>query len=137
MEINTHPTEILEVEILDFDHKGMGVAKYVHPAEGTQSEGRGLFIHVPSTLPGDRVQVTVKNAKGRRRVVVDYDKIIQAAPSRIGQWEEGEPRAGGTPLAFMDYQAQLKYKENYVKECLASEGFSSDLVQPILGMEDP
>lgn len=137
MEINTHPTEILEVEITDFDHKGMGVAKYVHPPAGAQSEGRNLFIHVPSALPGDVVQVTVENAKGRRRAVVDYDKIIQSAPSRMGQWEEGEPRPGGTPLRFMDYPAQLDYKENYVKDCLVDEGFSADLVQPILGMEDP
>lgn len=137
METNTHPREILEVTIEKFDHKGRGVAKYVHPPVGSQSQGPNLFIHVPSTLPGDIVQVTVENARGRRRAVVDYDKIIQPAPTRIGQWAEGEPRAGGTPLGFMDYQAQLDYKENYVKECLVGEGFSEELVQPILGMEDP
>ncbi|AMB98731.1 23S rRNA methyltransferase [Aerococcus urinaehominis] len=131
-----YPSEVLDVEIIGFDEKGMGQAVYYHPADKGPF-GKKLKLSVRGALPGDLVRVTVPNAKGRKSAVVNYDEILKPSPSRIGQAEPGQPQAGGTPLAYMDYQAQLDYKTQYVKQCLSDQGHDESLVKDTLGMADP
>lgn len=134
---NNFPTEVLTVKIEHFDHQGNGYAPYYHEANHKGNMGKKLNISVPGTLPGDVVKVTVPNAFGRRKAVIPYDELVQWSPDRTGQAESGQGQAGGSPLQYMAYSAQLKYKENKVKNYLEAEGFSKDLVQPIIGMTSP
>lgn len=111
---NEYPTEELTVEIERFDHQGHGYAAYYHKPKREGNQGRKLNISVLGTLPGDIVKVTIENAYGRRKAVGPYDEIIQWSPSRIGQAESGMGMDGGSPLKYMNYPDQLKYKEDLV-----------------------
>ena len=45
--------------------------------------------------------------------------------------------AAGAPLQFMKYEDQLAHKENLIKGYLAEAGFDTNLVKPIIGMDNP
>ncbi|MGF3213933.1 23S rRNA (uracil(1939)-C(5))-methyltransferase RlmD [Facklamia sp. P12945] len=130
------PTEVLEVEITELDHKGNGYARYVH-APDRGSNGKGLKLFIPNAVPGDRVRVTVPNAKGRKQAVVPFDALLAASPDRNLDIPLKDANAGGTPLISMTYPAQLAYKTQEVKDHLASQGFDPACVRPIIGMDDP
>ena len=130
------PTEILDVTIDYVDYKGRGIVRYVHPPlEG--SNGKNLIIIVANVVPGDVVRVTVPNAKGRRKAVVNYDEILKPGPSRNLDIPTRLSVSGGTPLLSMKYPDQLEYKSNLVNTYLDEAGFDTSLVQPIIGMTDP
>lgn len=137
MRKNNFPTEVLEVEISHITPKGQGVAYYRHPAVAEGKLGKQLRLYINDVVPGDVVRVTVPNAKGRRRASVRFDELIKAGPTRNLEVEIEKEHAGGTPLKQMLYEGQLEYKENLVKQYFAEEGFDTDLVQPIIGMENP
>lgn len=137
MERNTHPTEVLDVRIEELDYKGRGVARYFHPPVKGANQGRQLKIIIPNVVPGDVVRVTVPNAKGRRKAMLDYDEIIQISPDRDTSQVFERESSGGTPLRYMNYDAQLRYKEEKVKTNLAEFDFDIDLVKPIIGMDNP
>lgn len=132
-----YPTQVLDVEILRLTDHGIGVAEYYHPPVGEGSLGRKLTIFVPLTIPGDIVQVTIPNAMGRRKAQVHYDKVVKYAPTRNGEIDLSRGREGGVALQYMDYDAQLTLKESMIKDFLQEQDFNPDVVQPILGMEDP
>lgn len=133
---NRYPTETLDVTILNIDEKGYGYAKHVHPPD-RGSNGRTLHIYVTNVVPGDVVRVTIPDAKGRRKAIVTYDELLKPGPTRNLEIPTDVAISGGTPLQYMNYEAQLEYKMALVKNFLAEQGFDSSLVQPIIGMDEP
>ncbi|MBD3948894.1 23S rRNA (uracil(1939)-C(5))-methyltransferase RlmD [Tuanshanicoccus lijuaniae] len=130
------PTEVLQVEIERINDKGFGYAHYVHPPK-QGSQGKHLHLNIPYTVPGDVVEVTVPNASGRKKATRDYDALIKPSPMRNLTIPHDDRVISGTPLIYMNYQEQLKYKENLVKKFLTDKGFDSSVVSPIVGMENP
>lgn len=63
-----------------------------------------------NVVPGDVVRVAVENAKGRNKVVVDYDELLKAGPTRNLKIPTHKAVSGGTPLQYMYYDNQLVYK---------------------------
>ena len=127
-----YPTEILEVEINYLNDKGHGVARYRH-APDRGSMGKALTLTIPNTVPGDLVRVEVPNAKGRRAAHLNSFELLEASPDRDLTNPLKESIAGGTPLQYMKYPAQLEVKENIVRDYLETENFDSSVVQPIIG----
>lgn len=132
-----HPTEKLQLDITNYDHQGNGVAVYRHPPVNNGPFGKKLIVTVPDTVIGDKVQVTVPNAKGRKKATVQYDELIKWSPHRISEQSTHQLQAGGTPWRHMDYQAQLTYKEQQIRQYLVDQNFDPNLLLPIIGMEDP
>ncbi|UUX34907.1 23S rRNA (uracil(1939)-C(5))-methyltransferase RlmD [Fundicoccus culcitae] len=136
MQKKIYPTEVLDVTINYLDDQGRGIVNYVHaPDKG--SNGKHLKIVVGKVVAGDKVRVTIPNAKGRRMAVVEYDELLEAGPSRINDDSILVNEAGGTPLQFMEYAYQLEFKQELVQRYLVEKGFDKELVQPIIGMENP
>lgn len=136
MKKKTYPTEVLDVTIERIDERGYGYTYYTH-APDIGSEGKKLNIFVTNVVPGDHVRVTIPNAKGRGRALVEYDELLKAGPSRNLEIEYNESTTGGAPLQFMKYEAQLEYKDQLVKKYLGDSGFDINVVKPIIGMENP
>lgn len=131
-----YPTEELEVTIEEINNRANGVAVYRHePFENTN--GKHLKLFIPKTIPGDVVKVTVENAKGRRQATVNYDKLVKPSPDRDLSITANDALIGGTPLIYMNYEAQLKLKESLVKSYLSEKDFDTSVVRPIIGMKDP
>lgn len=136
MKVNKFPTEVLDVVIESIDEQGYGYARYIHaPDKG--SEGKRLNIYVTNVVPGDKVRVTIVNAKGRGRATVDYDELLEAGPSRNLEIPTEEGYSGGAPLQYMKYENQLEFKTDLVKKYLKGKGFDENLVKPIIGMSNP
>ena len=132
-----YPTEILDVMVHRLNDKGQGVARYRHPANAPGNTGKGLTITVPNTVPGDRVRVEIPNAKGRRAAHLNSFELLEASTDRDLSNPLKESIAGGTPLQYMKYPAQLEVKENIVRDYLETENFDSSVVQPIIGLKNP
>lgn len=136
MKKKVYPTEVLDVTIEKLDDRGYGYVHYIHPPD-RGSNGRGLHINVTNVVPGDVVRVTVENAKGRRKAVVDYDELLKPGPSRNLDVPTDTAVSGGVPLQYMHYADQLEYKMDMVKGYLEEAGFDPSLVKPIIGMDEP
>lgn len=132
-----YPTEILDVRIKKLNHNGIGKATYQHPAKRPGNMGKKLTIYVPNTVPGDVVRVTVPNAKGRRTATISYDELLEASSDRNRSLSITDAVTGGTPLVFMNYDAQLAFKEKEVKMHLKNSEINDVPVNPIIGMENP
>ena len=136
MKKKIYPTEVLDVTIKNINPEGYGYVKHVHPPD-RGSNGKGLNINVTNVVPGDVVRVTIENAKGRRKAVVEYDELLHPGPTRNLNIPTHEAISGGTPLQYMNYDAQLEYKMAMVKTYLAEQGFDTSVVKPIIGMDEP
>lgn len=136
MKKKVYPTEVLEITIEKLDERGYGYVRYIHPPE-KGSNGRTLHILVTNVVPGDVVRVTIENAKGRRKAVVDYDELLKPSPARNLEVPIHTAVSGGAPLQYMHYADQLDYKMEQVKGFLENAGFDSSLIKPIIGMDEP
>lgn len=76
-------------------------------------------VEIPSTVPGDYVRVNIRR-KRHQRWCGSLVEVIEPGPSRV------EPRCrhfgicGGCSLQQMSYEAQLHYKEAYIRQCFHS-----------------
>lgn len=136
MNKNKFPSEVLDLTIDHINDKGNGVAFHRH-ASDQNSIGKKLVVFIPNVVPGDEVRVTVPNAKGRKRALVELDEILKPSPNRNLSNPIKPTIAGGTPLQYMNYNAQLEYKENLVNTYLEKEGFDTSLVRSIIGVDNP
>lgn len=131
-------------------------------AMGSEGEGIGRIdgyaLFVKDAVAGDVVKVKVMKAK-KNYAYARLMEIITPSKDRITPPCSIARQCGGCQIQHMDYQAQLTYKHNKVKNCLeriggfhvveVEEGFdgtpSFDSVdgkktiamEPVLGMEDP
>lgn len=131
-----YPTEILDVTIESLNHEGLGFVRYIHPPT-TGSNGKHLKLLIKNVVPGDKVRVSVPNAKGRKKAVLHYDELLEPSPDRDLSIPMTREVSGGAPLQYMIYPKQLEFKENFVKECLEDQGIDSSVVLPIIGMDQP
>ncbi|PLR76534.1 23S rRNA (uracil(1939)-C(5))-methyltransferase RlmD [Bacillus sp. V3-13] len=124
--IPVRKNDYIDVEFEDLTHDGAGVAKV-----------DGYPIFVPGGLPGEKATVKViKTNKGYGfgRLI----ELLERSHFRIDVEESDAHKYGGCQLQHISYDAQLKYKENQVRQVLARIGKLEDVkVHPILGMENP
>jgi 23S rRNA (uracil1939-C5)-methyltransferase len=92
-------------------------------AFGGEAVGRvdGYVMFVRGGVPGDRLRVTVTEARGRfgRGVI---QEVLQASPDRVEPPCPYFGRCGGCRLQHIAYPAQLAFKERQVRECLTRLG---------------
>ncbi|MBR0138777.1 MAG: class I SAM-dependent RNA methyltransferase, partial [Firmicutes bacterium] len=97
----------------------------------------GLAVFVPGAVPGDVVRAEITENRGRfakGRLVC----IEEASPDRVEPDCPYFGRCGGCSLRNLSYEAQLSWKESFVRENLRRIGGIEDpLVRPIIGMEHP
>ena len=109
-------------------------------ANGGDALGRdenGRVIFVPYTLPGERVKVEIAEDKGR----FAHGRLLELVD---GSPERAEPRCphfgtcGACHWQHINYQAQLRYKQEVVQDQLARIGRLEEVdVQPTLGNPEP
>jgi 23S rRNA (uracil1939-C5)-methyltransferase len=126
MQTRLKKNDQVEILIEDIGSEGEGIGKY---------EGYTLFVK--DTMMGDRALVQVmKTGKsyGYARLV----KLIDPSIFRVEPRCPIAAKCGGCQLMHVDYQKQLEYKENKVRNCLTRIGGFADIpMEPISGMEEP
>ncbi len=118
--------DTLILEIDDLAHGGDGVG---HLKDG-------LAVFVPTTMPGDKVKIRVKNKK-RNYIKGEFLEVIEPAQARIKPDCPVFYKCGGCQIQQIDYPKQLELKENMVKEIMKRIGGISNIeLCDIIGSDD-
>lgn len=119
--------DIVTLKIEDLSSEGLGV--------GHTEEGIALFVK--DTVIGDLVEAKVMKMKknyGFARLV----NILEPSADRITPLCPVARQCGGCQIQAMSYEAQLKFKENKVRNNLQRIGkFENPPMEPIIGMKEP
>ncbi|MCR5203093.1 MAG: 23S rRNA (uracil(1939)-C(5))-methyltransferase RlmD [Lachnospiraceae bacterium] len=112
------------VDITDFGNDGEGIGKV---------DGFTLFIN--EAVPGDKVQVKILKVKknyGYAKII----NIIKPSPDRTKSLCPVFSRCGGCSLQHITYEAEKKWKEKKVRDCLEriagvdTQGKAENIITP-------
>ncbi|MCC8103137.1 MAG: 23S rRNA (uracil(1939)-C(5))-methyltransferase RlmD [Clostridiales bacterium] len=118
--------DIVTLKIEDFSTEGLGIG---------HSEGLTLFVK--DTVIGDVAEVKVMKMKktyGYARLL----RILTPSPDRVEAPCPVARSCGGCQIQEMRYEAQLRFKEQKVRNNLQRiGGFTDPPMEPIIGMDNP
>ena len=118
--------DLIRVTIEDLSSDGLGVG---------HSDGMAFFIK--DTVIGDEVEAKIMKMKktyGYARMT----KLLVPSPDRIEARCPVARQCGGCQIQSMSYPAQLRFKENKVRNNLMRIGkFENPPMEPIIGMDTP
>lgn len=121
-----HKNDIIETEISDISHEGMGIAKV-----------DGFVFFVENALPGEIIKMRVLKLRKR----IGYGKVeeyLTTSPHRNEGLDYTYLRTGIADLGHLTYEQQLLFKQKQVVDNLYKIAHISDvLVEPTLGMTIP
>ncbi len=125
--------EIYVLTITDLDQDGNGIG---HIQEN------GMAVFVKDTVPGDEAEVRIIKVK-KNLAFGRLERIRKPSPDRVEPLCPKARACGGCMLQQMSYEAQLRFKEQKVRNCLTRIGgvtFGEDqgpVLEPVVGMESP
>ena len=122
--------DLIELHITDFTESGEGIGHH---------DGYPLFVK--DAVIGDKIRAIVTKA-GKSYGFGRIAEILTPSPDRVTPRCPLAAPCGGCQLQALSYPAQLRFKENKVRQHLIRlGGFSEEEInaaaQPIIGMEDP
>ena len=122
--------EVLEMEITDLGSEGEGIGRT-----------DAFLWFVKDALPGDRIRASVMKVK-KNYGYARMQEILAPGPDRIAPACPVARQCGGCTLQAMDYAAQLRFKENKVRNNLLRIGgiheeTLQEIFHPIIGMKEP
>ena len=124
-------------------NKGYKEKEFISKCENLSHDGKGCIKyngHVgffSNVLPGEegKFVMTYYNSNQFYGHVKELTKI---SPDRVKPICPNYEKCGGCALQHMSYEAQLKFKQNRVEECLKRIGGFKDIkVNDTVGMEEP
>ena len=118
--------ELITIEITGMTSEGAGVGKY-----------EGMAVLVAQTAVGDTIEARIiKIAKNY--AVGKLSKVLFPSADRCEVDCPIFSLCGGCEFRHISYEAELRYKEQRVKDAISRiGGLSPTLVRPILGAENP
>ncbi|MDF2541886.1 MAG: putative methyltransferase [Herbinix sp.] len=126
MQHAVNKNDVLEITIEDIGSEGEGIGKY-----------QGYTLFVKDTVVGDVALVKVMKT-GKTYGYARLMELKRPSEYRVTPRCPIAAQCGGCQIQHMDYQKQLEYKENKVKNCLTRiGGFQDFVMEPIVGMEEP
>ncbi|MGQ9681265.1 MAG: class I SAM-dependent RNA methyltransferase [Anaerolineae bacterium] len=110
----------------DMSHTGAAVGRH---------EGKAVFV--PGGLPGEEVRAEPVEIRPRY-TIARLVEVLTPSPERVGPPCEHYGLCGGCDWQHIAYPAQLRYKEQIVRDQLRRVGgIAEPLVHHTLGMADP
>ena len=117
--------EIVTLQVTDLGRHGEGI--------GRTADGYTLFV--PGTVPGDEVEALILKA-GKTFGYGKLRKILKSSPDRVVPICPCADTCGGCQLQFMNYEAQLAWKQQKVRDDLTRiGGIQNPPLEPISGMQ--
>ncbi len=124
---------VVELTVTGVTGEGSGVARYVDgdiPAPG-------LVVFIPYTAVGDRVRCRILKVQ-KSHAFGRVEELIHPSADRLA--DPGCPvygRCGGCAWRHITYEAECRYKQQWVEDTLRRVGGVDTPVQPLLGAADP
>ncbi|MGI0479553.1 23S rRNA (uracil(1939)-C(5))-methyltransferase RlmD [Geminocystis sp. CENA526] len=117
--------ELVTIEIEDVSSEGNGIGKV-----------NQQVVFVPNTVTGDRISSRIMRVK-KKYAEGKLDRLEEKSPYRIRSRCIVADKCGGCQWQHIDYEYQLKVKQNQVKETLTRiGGFSDFTLEKILSDDD-
>lgn len=107
------------VRIQNLDHFGRGIARL-----------DGIPVFVEGALPNEMVEIEIIKKK-KKFMEANVIKILESSNHRIDPICPYYSQCGGCDIMHMDYDYQLEYKQNKVREIMAKFHINTK-VQPII-----
>lgn len=124
--LSVKKNERYTLDIIDLSYEGMGVAKI---------DGYPLFIE--NALPGERVEVLVVKA-GNKFGYGKVEKWLTESPDRQPLKDNRLLRTGIAPLAHLNYDQQLLFKQKQVENVMSKIAKMPEVdILPTIPMENP
>ncbi len=119
--MNFTKNQHINIKITDLGNEGQGIGK-----------ADGFTFFVPGALPDETVEMRIiklKTSYGYGKLV----KILEPSKDRVEPFCKHFPVCGGCALQHLDYNAQLKYKQNKVYQTLLRIGKTDVSVEQTQG----
>ncbi len=128
--IELKKNDLVTVEITDIGTDGEGIGKV---------DGFPLFIK--DAVIGDTIEAKIIKTK-KQYAYARVEKVITPSPFRVQPRCEFHRQCGGCQIQAFDYEKQLAFKGNKVKNNLVRiGGFDTSLIEkimePVVGMDEP
>lgn len=128
--MNFQKNQVVTVEITDMTSEGEGIGKI---------DGYPFFVK--DAIIGDVAEIRIIKVK-KNYSYGRLEKVTMPSPFRVLPDCAFHRQCGGCQIQAMDYQRQLEFKQNKVRNnLLRIGGFAPELIdeitEPIVGMENP
>ncbi|MBU5455295.1 23S rRNA (uracil(1939)-C(5))-methyltransferase RlmD [Caproiciproducens sp. MSJ-32] len=117
--------------------------EYILDIVGTGYEGEGIAkikgypIFIDGAIEGEKVRALIVKVK-KNFAYGKLIEVIEASEDRVEPKCQYYKRCGGCSVQHMNYNKQLKYKHERVKDCISKiGGLDENLVKFPIGMEKP
>lgn len=118
--------DTIQLAIEDISAEGLGIG-----------HADGMAFFVKDAIPGDVVKARITKMK-KTYGYARPEKVITPSPHRVEALCPVARQCGGCQIQEMDYEGQLRFKEEKVRANLERIGkFSEIPMEPIIGMEEP
>ncbi|MBQ8326900.1 MAG: 23S rRNA (uracil(1939)-C(5))-methyltransferase RlmD [Lachnospiraceae bacterium] len=138
--------ETVVLEIIDIGTDGEGIGFLTENEEhvdktDTLKSNRGFAVFVKDAVVGDVVEAKLVKVK-KNYAYARLEKVIKPSSFRVEPRCQFHRQCGGCQIQALDYNKQLEFKENKVKNNLIriggfDESFIEQVMEPIVGMEEP
>lgn len=127
--------DTLDFVVEDYAFEGKGIARIKIDETPDSHEGK-YVVFIEGSYPGDTVQAVLRKVK-KRYAEAKVVRIINPTKDRVTPPCKFFGTCGGCKQQDLDYSAQLKYKQEQVKDLFEIQGGLSGFeFEPILGAEE-
>lgn len=115
--------QLIELNIESISSEGSGVAKH-----------EGMAVFVPHTAVGDRIIAKVLKAK-KTHAFAKIHELLEKSPDRIVPECSVAKQCGGCVYSHISYEAELRAKEQRVRDAIGRIGGIDTKINSIVGSE--
>lgn len=124
--------DLLELDITGYAFEGKGISKIIKEVHSLSEEPKKFVVFVNGSYPGDKVIAQISKVK-KSYAEANIKDLIQKSSSRIEAKCKYFGICGGCKQQDLSYEAQLKYKEEQVKDIFERlGGFENFELFPII-----
>ena len=117
--------KVIEGICVDYTYDGKGIVK-----------GDGITAFVDNMIIGEKAKVEIIY-QSKNQTLGKVKEFIEPSKERVTPKCKICKECGGCVLQHMSYKAQLDFKKNHVKDCLAKIGHINIDVNDTIGMDNP
>lgn len=112
--------ELITIEVTDMTHEGSGVGHY-----------EGMAVFIPGSAPGDKLLVRIVKVN-KTHCFGRIEEILSPSQDRIAPDCAVSRRCGGCVFRHVTYEAELRYKQQFVEQNMRRIGGFSLEYEPII-----
>ena len=125
--------QLIELTVTGVTGEGSGVARYV----GEDYPAPGFVVFIPGTAVGDRLVCRIVKVQ-KNHAFGKVEELLTASPDRVE--DAGCPaygRCGGCNWRHVSYEAECRYKQDWVQDTLHRVGGITAPILPLMGGDSP